>query len=215
MLNSAEVRIRYDLSDAYEKLEGFAATLADVTGRGAEGGTARPEQRASAANTREYKIGDRGPANGLIFYDKGTFSNGWRYLEAAPVETELNAEWGPRESVDGTATVVGSGRRNTELIVEFLRREKESNQAAQVCEALDIDGYADWFLPSKDELNLLYTNLKEKGLGEFSDNVYWSSSEYGRTMAWAQRFRDGRQFISGFQGGLKNFACSVRAIRAF
>ena len=29
-------------------------------------------------------IGDKGPAGGIIFYDKGYYSDGWRYLEAAP-----------------------------------------------------------------------------------------------------------------------------------
>lgn len=31
-----------------------------------------------------YEIGDTGPADGLVFYDKGYYSDGWRFLEAAP-----------------------------------------------------------------------------------------------------------------------------------
>ena len=33
---------------------------------------------------KDYKIGDVGPAGGYIFFDKGYYSDGWRYLEAAP-----------------------------------------------------------------------------------------------------------------------------------
>jgi hypothetical protein len=53
MLNSAEVRIRYDLSDAYEKLGAFAATLA---------GAAAPTAPAEKA----YKVGDFGSAGGWV-----------------------------------------------------------------------------------------------------------------------------------------------------
>jgi len=35
-----------------------------------------------------YALCDTGPAGGYIFYDKGYYSSGWRYLEAAPVSTE-------------------------------------------------------------------------------------------------------------------------------
>jgi len=33
-----------------------------------------------------YAVGDTGPAGGIVFYDKGSESDGWRYLEAAPTE---------------------------------------------------------------------------------------------------------------------------------
>ena len=35
-----------------------------------------------------YALRDIGPAGGYISYDKGSYSDGWRYLEAAPVSTE-------------------------------------------------------------------------------------------------------------------------------
>jgi hypothetical protein len=44
---------------------------------------------------KAYKVGDTGPAGGLIFYDKGNDSGGWRYLEAAPATAEFTATWDP------------------------------------------------------------------------------------------------------------------------
>ncbi|GHU02575.1 hypothetical protein FACS1894147_04730 [Spirochaetia bacterium] len=37
---------------------------------------------------KTYRVGDRGPGGGIIFYDKGEFSDGWRYLEVVPVRQE-------------------------------------------------------------------------------------------------------------------------------
>jgi TolB-like protein len=170
-----------------------------------------------------YRIGNFGPAGGIIFYDKGVFSNGWRYLEAAPVEIEFMATWGVSWEghygdelfnlfyVDGTMVEVGFGKRNTQLIMEHLNQKGESGRAAQLCVSLNFDGFNDWFLPSKDELDLMYKNLKQKGLGSFGGNLYWSSSQLGiDDYVWYQNFDDGSQ--SGF---LKNHFNSVRAIRAF
>ena len=38
-------------------------------------------------------IGATGPAGGLVFYDKGAVSDGWRYLEAAPVDQSTGIQW--------------------------------------------------------------------------------------------------------------------------
>jgi hypothetical protein len=52
----------------------------------------------TVADSATYPIGGTGPAGGHIFYDKGSYSNGWRYLEAAPVSTEwTDKEWGRLE----------------------------------------------------------------------------------------------------------------------
>jgi hypothetical protein len=184
---------------------------------------------------RTYNVGETGPANGIVFYDKGVFSDGWRYLEVAPVETEFNrVEWGAytglatygsessfrSRNISGTETVIGSGKRNTELIVGRLNQWGENGRAAQLCTSLNFNGYSDWFLPSKDELDVMYKNLKQKGLGDFSNSYYWSSSQYDNDHPWtrsntdfaySQKFRDGVQFTYGF----KYFSFAVRAIRAF
>src|SRR5690606_23155865 len=44
---------------------------------------------------RDYAPGDVGPAGGLIFYKNENYArDGWRYLEAAPFDQSLGAQWG-------------------------------------------------------------------------------------------------------------------------
>ena len=162
--------------------------------------------------TEIYLIGSIGPAGGIIFYDKGVFSNGWRYLEVAPIETEfLKVEWGDRIDVPSTDTIIGSGRQNTEHIVARLEQARKKGNAAQLCAALNFGGYTDWFLPSRDELDFINRNLRVNGLGGFHD-TYWSSSQNSRKEAYVQDFgkNSGRQFTNN-----KFDKRSARAIRAF
>jgi TolB-like protein len=169
---------------------------------------------AEESGRKEYKIGDIGPAGGIVFYDKGAISDGWRYLEAAPAGTEFRAQWGAYENdVAGTNTWVGSGKRNTQIIVERLRQFGESGRTAQLCAGLDFNGYKDWFLPSRDELYLMYQNLKRKGLGGFSDDFYWSSSQDGIYGALPQHFSGITDYLLRYH--FKDNSHSVRAARAF
>jgi len=194
--------------ELFDKITELVQDMQDrIAGERGTGGNQPPQGKI-------YKIGDIGPAGGIVFYDKGTFSNGWRYLEAAPVETEFNAQWGTwDEDVVGTSTVVGSGKRNTQLIIDRLKKLGEDGKAAQLCVSLNFDGYTDWFLPSKDELNLMYKNLKQKELGGFGDSWkwYWSSSQYSTNIPWYQSFKDGLQY----NNASKHYEFSVRAVRAF
>jgi TolB-like protein len=100
-----------DADEAYEKID----PLVDILIKTIRDSDGRPP--------RPYNVGDTGPAGGIVFYDKGVFSSGWRYLEAAPVETEFTAQWGTFQlDIANTSAVVGSGRRNSALIVERLRQ---------------------------------------------------------------------------------------------
>jgi len=169
-----------------------------------------------------YKIGDRGPAGGIIFFDKGNTINGWRYLEVAPVSTEFKSQWGAYEkNLSGTSTEIGAGKRNTQLIIDFLKTTGETGKAAQLCANLNFGGLNDWFLPSKDELDLLYKNLKNRNIGNFittvdnlnESHIYWSSSQFNNYVSWFQNFNDGFQNYASNLGKSDTF--SVRAIRSF
>jgi len=165
-----------------------------------------------------YRIGDRGPAGGIIFYDKGNYSGGWRYLEAAPPENEFRAQFSRNMWLSvSTRDDLGSGKVNTQRLKDALELGGEITMAAHRCTQLNINGYTDWFLPSKTELSWMFVNLKERGLGGFSGDWYWSSSNGGYTFRWwTQRFSDGLQSVlSGHFNSNNDQTNSVRAIRQF
>ena len=72
-------------------------------------------------------------------------------------------------------------------------------------------GYSDWRLPTKDELNLIYQNLRRKGLGAMGDDIHWTSTEFDASNAWYQSFGNGIQR----QGNIRSFSLAVRAVREF
>ena len=159
-----------------------------------------------------YDLRDIGPAGGYIFYDKGYYSSGWRYLEAAPVSTEwTEKEWGSYGTkIGGTIWSIGTGQSNTTTIVTWLNSHSETGKAAQLCDDLVYGSYSDWFLPSLIELKRMHTNLKLFGVGGFADDLYWSSSELNASIAWSLHFRAEYQDFTS-----KNDTVRVRAARAF
>jgi len=199
------------------KATGYGGTTAQTSAAPAKATTttttSAPATAQAAAPTpaapKTYNIGDKGPAGGIVFYDKFSTTGGWRYLEAAPKETEQKFPWG-NVSVGGTSVALGDGKRNTELIALELQKNKIGG-AAQYCDDLEYGGFTDWFLPSKDELDLMYQNLKDKKLGDFRNEIYWSSSYGNFYRGYLQNFRDGSQ------DDISNLNTSnwVRAVRRF
>jgi hypothetical protein len=99
----------------------------------------------------------------------------------------------------------------------MLAARPEPGTAAALCANLSVNGFRGWFLPSRDELALMYTNLKANGVGDFRDGgvadnfEYWASSQQTADMAVHIDFADlGRQ-----HGDDKDFPRRVRGIRAF
>jgi hypothetical protein len=84
------------------------------------------------------------------------------------------------------------------------------NSAKTACDDLILNGYSDWHLPSKKELNALYVNLKQIGVGGFADYFYWGSIEGNDGNEWSQYFDAGAQYNDD-RGG----RYYVRAVRTF
>ena len=198
------------------------------------------EQEELLSIAMPYRIGERGPAGGIIFYKNYNNFNidGWRYLEAAPAgwygtledPTFVFGYYGDRHHYNnrsvGTDTAIGTGEANTIALVAAMGDStytgfpldrswsyETKEYAAKMCADYTGGGFDDWFLPSKDELDLLYTNLKVNDLGGLSYDRYYSSSEahsYPSSYAWSQNFFYGTQYEDRRYELYK-----VRPIRAF
>ena len=160
-----------------------------------------------------------GPAGGFVFYDKGSYSDGWRYLEASPKDIG-EVSWGAVD-VTGTSDKIGSGRKNTDLIIKELESAGLIGKAAQICINYSLGGYKDWFLPSFDELAEMHKRLKT-GFGggassTFKSKFYWSSTQTSAGV-WGKNFKEKSDEDTSYKDSLELIKADtypVRAVRAF
>ena len=189
------------------KLCRFTAALAlllIVAGCGGGGSDSDPIPRV---------IGEKGPAGGWVF---NVTDGGLHGLEASLVNL-TTAPWGCSGSnLQGAdAEGIGTGATNTADILTFC---PETPIAADVAIFYTLNGFSDWFLPSIEELELMYLNIGQGSttignVGGFSNSDYWSSTEAGGTRALAFDFGGPFEGIRCFCG--KTRVKGVRAVRAF
>jgi hypothetical protein len=180
----------------------------------------------ASSSTCPFLMGDKGPAGGIVFYLND--NTGLHGLEAAPADLNSTGYtwgcWGWVNSnltwttVGSTGDAVGSGAANKAAIIASCGGGGGTGNgnpygwgtvinAAAAAEAYALNGFTDWYLPSKGELNLLY--IEKAMVGGFA-NAYWSSTEFGSNFGSYQEFSFGYQFVAN-----KNATLSVRAIRSF
>lgn len=153
---------------------------------------------------------------GIVFYLDG--SGGGLVCAESDQSTYIGWRVSTMLFVGGTSTAVGTGQANTTAIVEKQGSGWLSGDyAAKLCYKLELNDYTDWFLPSKEELKLMYENLYLQGLGNFKANtIYWSSSEISFDSVWGQGFGgyddDGTRYLDKYSNISYHY---VRAIRAF
>ncbi|MES2592352.1 MAG: DUF1566 domain-containing protein [Bacteroidota bacterium] len=140
---------------------------------------------------------------GVVFYVDGTGQHG---LVAAPSDQSTAVMWtGDTVKTAVTEYAVGVGQQNTTLIVGL---KGAGNYAAWICDQLVLNGYSDWYLPSRAELKLLYE--QRSLVGGFSNDYYWCSTEFDDTKAWNIYFPYGPQYYAN-----KTSLACVRAVRSF
>jgi hypothetical protein len=126
---------------------------------------------------------------------------------AAPNDMSEVVDWSNESFIttNATATALSTGLLNTNMIVTA---QGNGNYAAKLCLDLVVNGFSDWFLPSKDELTKLYLN--KDVIGGFNGTSYWSSSETGSSSAWRRSFKTGIEYDNW-----KATIYNIRAVRYF
>ena len=164
---------------------------------------------AAAPQATAFSIG-QSSGGGIIFWLDASGQHG---LIADKSDTSsLMIWWGDRyyALAGATGTAIGTGLANTQKIVAV--QGKKYNYNALVCVNYRGGGYADWFLPSKDELYQLY--LQKSKVGGFIRGGYWSSSEYvtqfAHSLAWQKYFYNDSATLSH-----KDRVDGVRCVRGF
>ena len=198
--------------------------------------TDNPQCSNGGANT-VCKVGDIGPGGGIVFYDAGRTTAVGRYFEIAPKSCEgERLPWRPANNKKSVyqgksaanarveAKLLGMGKINTDLIISAFGNMAE-NHAAKFADDSVCGGKDDWFLPSKDELDIAFNRLAQNRVagndtpvGGFNKGYYWTSSDYNNSTAWTQYFMDGQQFdrvqtLDGNRNPPTPFR--VRPVRAF
>lgn len=175
----------------------------------------------SSSSTTTYSIGDFAQG-GIVFWVDETGQHG---LVAAKVDQSTGVRWyaGTYGNTQAKGNGPFAGEANTSIIIaaQVAIGDDGSTYAARICNELQVtEGgktYGDWYLPSKEELDLMYQNKTtidatagaNAGSG-FASARYWSSTEYNNNDAWEQFF------VNGNQSNYYKFSTyRVRAVRAF
>jgi len=164
---------------------------------------------------RNTKVGDTGPAGGIIFYvgsftlfnnASDTTGTSAHYLEAAPVDQGTLA-WASSSytstDIQGTAAAIGTGRKNTAIILAV----DDAAPAALACKNYTGGGKTDWFLPSYDEIKKIID--QRSSIGNLT-GLLWSSTQYSNYYARADYVTSPADISNS-----KSNNGVIRAIRAF
>lgn len=110
---------------------------------------------------------------GIVAYVDETGEHG--FIVAAEDQSD-GIQWDEGESIEiGVSEPgIGGGKINTIAIVEA---QGEGNYAAKLCYDLILNGYDDWFLPSRGEWRAIHKNKDIIGGFDIEDAIYWTSCE--------------------------------------
>ena len=150
------------------------------------------------------RVGSIGPGGGVVYYDAGSMQWWGRFLEAKTTSSLANGAWGAvasRKEQPDNSKQIGMGYLNSLIMAN---RDPSSVYMRRYA---DYFG-AEFFLPSKDELDALYNYWvvsRDRRL-KFAKAPMWTSTEASGAFTWYQLFKDGTQFTdaNGIIRGLKS-----------
>ncbi|MCX6278487.1 MAG: hypothetical protein NT004_10355 [Bacteroidetes bacterium] len=95
-------------------------------------------------------------------------------LIVSAIDNAANIPWGigSNAAVGAFGLSIGEGPAATRKIVDALGA---GYYAAYVCDTLTLNGYTDWYLPSRDEMRCLYNNRYI--IGGVDGGIFWISLE--------------------------------------
>ena len=154
-----------------------------------------------------FTIGETGPAGGVLYDNYLT-----TWYEASPVDLldGNGAEWGCSGINVPGASSVSNGPNNTSDIVAAMCSAAVSvnDVAANAADEYVLNGYDDWYLPARGELQELYE--QRQYLASYDSGFYWSSTEDSTTIAWGVSLTTGQISFAA-----KTNVYQVRAVRTF
>jgi S1-C subfamily serine protease len=154
----------------------------------------------------DYKIGDT--CYGGILFNIQSYRGSIYALIAAPYDQANKMSWGDNGITGATSS--SDGQFNTRNIINFdFKYYSDYYCAAVKCYQCRIGGYDDWYLPSVDELSLMYSNRDQ--IGGFLLGDYCSSTEFGNKDAYCIHFRPSRRTV--FYYNKRDELYNVRCIR--
>ena len=137
------------------------------------------------------------------------------YLEASPANATSGAWCSDTSTGLGLTgwdkSAVGAGRTNTTTADTTCTTGAVRTAVDYTAPSFNGVEKDDWWLGSIGEMMLMYTNVRQAGVGGFSSGSYWSSSEFDGNFAWFQFFASGSQYSDGYKDG----TYYVRPVRAF
>jgi hypothetical protein len=178
--------------------------------------------------------GPQGPAGvgGFVHYIGEVFGGGvifhlWKDNSGAEhgLVVDLNDLSGASGWSNVDNTLIGlsaqsywNGLGNSNSIVSQIGH---TSSAAVLCLNSTSSGQSDWYLPSIQELNMLWNNYfnvsmtfsQIPGTTQMDPSGYWSSTEYDINSAWGMAFDSGTTYANSSYN--KNTIKRVRAVRTF
>lgn len=179
------------------------------------------ELQSNTISATTYEVGDFA-LGGIVFWVDESGQHG---LVCAKTDQSTGIRWFAGTTGNTRARGDGpfAGEMNTAIIIaaHVAIGDDGNNYAARLCNELSItEGgttYSDWYLPSFDELDLMYwaqgsinTTAEANGGTAIGATTYWTSTQSNDTSVSAINFGSGGAGVSS-----TDTAYRVRAIRAF
>jgi hypothetical protein len=170
--------------------------------------------------TKTYEIGDFAHG-GIVFWVDETRQHG---LVCAKTDQSNSTRWfaGTNIWTMASSESILTGLTNTSIIIASQGRGDGQTYAARICYELitteSARKYGNWYLPSKDELSLMYfykttinNTALENGGNSFANSYYWSSTENDQFTAWSISLIHGGSYDNYFKDNTNR----VRCVRSF